>query len=92
MAADETNSTQKSLPEKTKFNSRLGAMKTEFASWRPQLEDISTHLLPRNGRFFVQDRNRGTRRHNAIYDSTGTRALRVLRAGLMAGATSPAQP
>lgn len=92
MSADETNSTQRSLPEKTKFNSRLGAMKSEFASWRPQLEDISTHLLPRNGRFFVQDRNRGTRRHNAIYDSTGTRALRVLRAGLMAGATSPAQP
>ena len=54
--------------------------------------DISAHLLPRNGRFFVQDRNKGNRRHNAIYDSTGTRALRVLQAGLMSGATSPAQP
>lgn len=80
------------MPDKTKFNSRLGAMQSEFASWKPHFMDISTHLLPRNGRFFVQDRNKGTRRHNAIYDSTGTRALRVLRAGLMAGATSPAQP
>lgn len=83
---------QRSFPDKTKYNTRLGAMKSEFATWRPHLMDISTHLLPRNGRFFLQDRNRGDRRHNAIYDNTGTRALRVLRAGLMAGATSPAQP
>lgn len=89
---NDSNQTQRTLPDRTKYNNRLGAMKSEFASWRPHYMDISTHLLPRNGRFFVQDRNRGTRRHNAIYDSTGTRALRVLRAGLMAGATSPAQP
>lgn len=88
----DNNFTQKSLPDRTKYNSRLGSLRSEFATWRPQLMDISTHLLPRNGRFFLQDRNRGTRRHNAIYDSTGTRALRVLQAGLMAGATSPAQP
>lgn len=40
----------------------------------------------------MQDRNRGERRHNNIYDSTGTRALRVLAAGMMAGMTSPARP
>jgi hypothetical protein len=55
-------------------------------------QEITDYLLPRNGRYFVTDRNRGDRRHNNIYDSTGTRALRVLGAGMMAGATSPARP
>jgi hypothetical protein len=55
-------------------------------------QDISIHLLPRSGRFFVQDRDRGQPRHNAIYDSTGTRALRTLAAGMMSGMTSPARP
>jgi len=49
-------------------------------------------LLPRNVRYFEQDRNKGHRRHNSIYDNTGTRALRTLGAGMMAGATSPARP
>jgi len=53
---------------------------------------VTTYLLPRNGRYFEQDRNKGTRRHNSIYDNTGTRALRTLGAGMMAGATSPARP
>lgn len=71
---------------------RWGALKTERASWMSHWRDISNVLLPRSGRFFVQDRNRGARRHNNIYDSTGTRALRVLAAGLMSGITSPARP
>ena len=40
----------------------------------------------------MTDRDKGWRRHNTIYDNTGTRALRVLGAGMMAGATSPARP
>ena len=55
-------------------------------------QELSTYILPFQGRFFIQDRNRGQRRANTIYDSTGTRALRVLGAGMMAGATSPARP
>lgn len=49
-------------------------------------------LLPRSGRFFTQDRNVGTRRHNNILDNTGTRSVRVLSAGMMSGMTSPARP
>ncbi|NBW51876.1 MAG: phage head-tail adapter protein [Betaproteobacteria bacterium] len=71
---------------------RWGHLKTERATWYSHWKEISDYLLPRNGRFFVQDRNRGQRRHNAIYDSTGTKALRVLAAGMMAGMTSPARP
>lgn len=71
---------------------RWSDLKQERSSWMTHWKEISTNLLPRSGRFFVEDRNRGERRHNAIYDSTGTRALKVLCAGLMGGATSPARP
>lgn len=72
---------------------RLGTMKTERESFRTHWQDISQHILPRSGRFFVTDRNRGGReRYNRILDNSATRALRVLGAGLMAGATSPARP
>ena len=71
---------------------RWGMLKRERASWFSHWQEISRNLLPRQGRFFIEDRNRGERRHNSIYDSTGTRALRVLSAGLMGGATSPARP
>jgi hypothetical protein len=77
---------------KQKYVSRKGELWTERSTWISQWQEISRYLLPRNGRFLVTDRNRGEKRHNDIYDSTGTRALRVLAAGLMAGMTSPARP
>ena len=72
--------------------SRWGQLRNERESWMAHWKEISDYLLPRSGRFFVDDRNRGDKRHNNIYDSTGTRALRVLAAGMMAGMTSPARP
>ena len=72
--------------------SRWGQLRNERESWMSHWKEISDYLLPRSGRFFVDDRNRGDKRHNNIYDSTGTRALRVLAAGMMAGMTSPARP
>lgn len=74
------------------LNSRWGALKQERSSWFAHWSDVSANLLPVNGRYFVGDRNRGFKRHNAIYDSSGTRALRVLAAGMMAGMTSPSRP
>jgi hypothetical protein len=71
---------------------RWGELKTERATWIPHWSELSTNILPRSGRFFVQDRNRGQKRHNNILDNTGTRAARVLAAGMMAGMTSPARP
>lgn len=71
---------------------RWSSLKTERATWLPHYQQISDLILPRSGRFFAQDRDRGDRRHNNIYDNTGTRALRILGAGLMGGATSPARP
>ena len=79
--------------KRTAFLSRNGALKTERSSWRTHWSDISRHLLPRSGRFFLSDRNRtGSDRYNKIYDNTGTRALRTLGAGLQAGVTNQARP
>lgn len=75
-----------------KMQLRWGELQTERSSWVPHWREISEYLLPRSGRYFVEDRNRGGKRHNSIYDNTGTRALRILAAGLMAGMTSPARP
>lgn len=71
---------------------RWEALKTERSSWMSHWEEISTYLLPRSGRFVSSDLNNGQRKHNNILDSTGTRSLRILAAGLMAGMTSPARP
>ncbi len=71
---------------------RHGALKTERSMWIPHWQELSTFMLPRNGRYFINDHNKGTKRHNNIYDSTGTRALKTLAAGLMSGVTSPARP
>ncbi len=72
--------------------SRWEQLKNERASWMSHWQEISDYLLPRSGRFFVTGRNQGGKRHNNILDNTGTRALRVLAAGMMAGMTSPARP
>lgn len=82
----------KPLTEITALWQRWGYLKTERASWWAHWKELSDYILPRSGRFFIQDRNRGYRRNNNIYDSTATRAMRVLAAGLMSGATSPARP
>lgn len=82
----------KNAPTRDQLFTRWGQLKAERASWWAHWQEITTYLLPRNGRYFRQDRDKGWRRHNNIYDNTGTRALRTLGAGMMAGATSPARP
>ena len=79
-------------PTRDKLFTRWGQLKSERASWWAHWQELTTYILPRNGRYFRQDRDKGWRRHNSIYDNTGTRALRTLGAGMMAGATSPARP
>lgn len=80
------------LTQRDRVFTRWGALKSERASWFAHWQELSQYLLPRAGRFFVNDRNNGTRRHNKIYDNTGLRAVTVLGAGMMAGMTSPARP
>lgn len=77
---------------RAQFQTRWGELTTERSSWITHWREISENVLPRNGRFLVTDRNRGEKKHNSIYDSTATRSLRILAAGMMSGMTSPARP
>lgn len=83
---------EQSKPQRDKLLTRWSALKTERSGWMDHWREISDYLLPRSGRFVSTDRNKGDKRFNNIYDSTGTQALRVLGAGMMSGATSPARP
>ena len=74
-----------------KYMRRLGTLKLERESYYAHWKKITDTLLPRSGRYFLEDRNDGERRNTSIYDSTGTRALNILAAGMMAGMSSPAR-
>lgn len=80
------------MDQRQRLWSRWGALKAERSSWDSHAKELAQYLLPRSSRFFTTDRNRGGKRHNAIYDNTGLRAVRVLASGMMAGMTSPARP
>lgn len=67
-------------------------MENERSSFKSHWRDLNDYILPRRGRFFVSDTNRGERRSNKIIDTTATLATRTLRSGMMAGVTSPARP
>lgn len=71
---------------------RLGHLKSDRATWWYTYEEITMYLLPRHGRYYRQDHNKGWRRTQAIFDNTATKSLRILGAGLMGGLTSPARP
>ena len=70
---------------------RLRSLQTEQSSWRPEWKVISENLLPRSGRFLVEDRNKGNRRNENIIDQEATQDLNVLAAGMLAGMSSPAR-
>ena len=74
-----------------KYMRRLGTLKLERESYFSHWKKITDTLLPRSGRYFLEDRNAGERRNLDIYDSTATRALNILAAGMMAGMSSPAR-
>lgn len=77
--------------ENEKYMRRLGTLKLEQKSYFSHWKQITESILPRSGRYFLEDRNKGERRNLSIYDSTATRALNVLAAGMMAGMSSPAR-
>ena len=71
------------------LRSQLDNERSTFTShWR----DLSDYILPRRGRFWITDANKGDRRNQKILDTTATMAARTLRSGMMSGVTSPARP
>jgi hypothetical protein len=77
---------------RAEYLQQWAALKQERSSWIAHWQELSQYLMPRAGRFFTTDRNRGDKRHGSIYNNTGSRSLRILAAGMMAGMTSPARP
>jgi hypothetical protein len=71
---------------------RKQALYNERSTWMEHWSEISRYQHPRSGRYFVQDRNKGRKKHNEILDNTPIFALRTLAAGMMSGMTSPARP
>ena len=74
------------------FNKRLSSLKGELQSFIPHYKELSEFIQPRRGRFFTQDRNKGTKKHSSIINSHASFAHQTARSGMMAGTMSPARP
>jgi len=73
-------------------NARLGQLEQERESFIPHWRDLSDHILTRQSRFLITDRNKGDRRNHKIIDNTATLALRTLASGMLTGLASPSRP
>lgn len=80
------------ITEKQKLLQRWSQMDSERSSWIGHWRECGEQFMPRAARFIQSDRNKGDKRHNNILDNTAIRAVRILGAGMMSGATSPARP
>ena len=78
--------------KRARMDRRLSALKTERTTFESHWRELVDYFLPRSGRWFLDDTNRGQKKHQRIIDNTTTRALRTLASGMMAGLTSPARP
>ena len=78
--------------KRTLYERRWLGLQSERSSWITHWQELNDYIQPTQARFYKTDRNKGTRKHNSIVDSTATRSLRILTAGMMAGMTSPARP
>jgi len=74
------------------LNRRISEMETERSSFISHWKELSEFVDPRRGRFFLEDRNKGDKRHKSIVNNHATVALRKATAGMFNGAMSPARP
>ena len=78
--------------DRERYQKRMAAMKQEVASFITHWKLLSEFVKPRRGRFEMQDRNRGERRHQSIINSRATRAQQTAVAGMFNGTMSPSRP
>jgi hypothetical protein len=75
---------------------RWGSLKTDRSSWLSHWQELAHWTLPRSGRFLDTNSatapNRGDKKHSHILNNTPQRAVGIMTAGLMSGASSPARP
>jgi len=75
-----------------RYNTRLGVLRTDYSTWLEHYRELAAQILPRRFRDKRADRNKGSKRNDAIINPTPTLAARICYSGLMAGLTSPARP
>lgn len=80
---------------KKEYLKRYEALLSERrSSWDPQWRDIGDNILPRRGRFFLSETNKGefgAERKRGILNSKPTVAARTLRALMVSGMCSPSR-
>lgn len=93
-----------STPALKRLQGTMAACESEFQNWRPHFQELAQYILPRRYIWLAeraalspntsgQQRSRASRsRNDKIIDPSGTKALRVLAAGMLNGITSPTRP
>ena len=74
------------------YNKLMSGMDIERQSFIAHYKELQEYINTRRGRFFEQDRNKGTKRHQLIINSAATQALRIAVAGMLNGTMSPTRP
>ena len=80
------------ISERTRYNIMYTQMFNERQSFIAHWQDCCNFIVPRRGKFWITDVNRGDRRNNHIIDTTPTLSHRTLKSGMMSGISSPARP
>ena len=75
-----------------KYEQRFLRMKLERERFMPIWRDISDYIAPNRGLFDEREPNQGDMSERDLLDSTPTRALNLLQAGMQGGLTSPSRP
>jgi len=79
-------------PKRDRYEQMRAQFWSDRSSFDAHWRELGDFILPRRTRFWTGDRNRGDKRNQNIYDSSGRFAARTLQSGLHAGLTSPARP
>ena len=74
------------------YSRLISGMDLERETFIAHYKDLQEFVSPRRGRFFEEDRNKGTKKHQSIINSKATQALRVATAGMLNGTMSPSRP
>jgi hypothetical protein len=74
------------------YNRMIAGMDLERQSFIPHYKELAEFVSPRRGRFSIEDRNKGDKRHRAIINSAATQAVRVAVAGILNGTMSQSRP
>ncbi len=80
------------VDKRTRFEVMRAQLIVERATFIDHWKQCADFHMPRRAKFYLTDTNKGNRRNQNIIDSTGTLCLTTLRAGMMAGISSPSRP